>query len=218
MKNIHHALAASSNELTACLCATCNMRDRLLWYSWVHVALRPVISRAVSAFNCKRHTKAYVGVQRHSSGHSSTYRDRETWRPATAGATLIFAFISCVLFRAATLPLSNVGGSSYRDCCVLDKSVSDQSVWPANTVKCNTVKCNKHYMHVSHTVTPPFSGLSSCCTFLSFHIPLLPLLTIFPSVPSSWFQGRSKILRLILEKAVVKLDCDNPRQLSKSTT
>ena len=99
--------------------------------------------------------------------------DRETWWPATAGATLIFAFISCVLFRAATLPLSNVGGSSYHHCCVLDKSVSDQSVWPANTVK-----CNKHYMHVSHTFTPLFSGLSSCCTFLSFHIPLHPLLDI----------------------------------------
>ena len=62
MKNIHHALAASSNEQTASLCATCNMRDRLLWYSWVHMALRPVTSRAVSAFNWKRHTQAYLGV------------------------------------------------------------------------------------------------------------------------------------------------------------
>ncbi len=137
--------------------------------------------------------------------------DRETWWPATAGATLIFAFISCVLFRAATLPLSNVGGSSYRHCCVLDKSVSDQSVWPANTVK-----CNKHYMHVSHTFTPLFSGLSSCCTFLSFHIPLLPLLTILPCRPLG-FKGEAKFC-VFLEKAVVKLDCDNPRQLSKSTT
>jgi hypothetical protein len=31
---------------------------------------------------------------------------------ATGGATLIFASISCVLFRATTLPLSNLGGSS----------------------------------------------------------------------------------------------------------
>ena len=92
------------------------------------MALRPVISRAVSAFNCKRHTKAYVGVHRHSIGHWTDIPcrcDRETWRPATAGATLIFAFISYVLFRAATLPLTNVGGHPYRDCGVLDMSVSD---------------------------------------------------------------------------------------------
>ena len=42
----------------------------------------------------------------------------------------------------------------------------------------HAVKCTKHYqdMHVSHIVTPLFSDQhSSCCTFLSFHIPLLPL-------------------------------------------
>ncbi len=126
-------------------------------------------------------------------------------------------------------------GHPYRYCGVLDKSVSDQSVWPSNTVK-----CNKHYMHVSHTVTPLFSGLSSCCTFLSFHIPLLPLLTILLCRPLG-FKGKAKfcvLLKVILEmqwsnwivtiqgsgqiglwqsKAVVKLDCDNPRQWSKST-
>ena len=95
-------------------------------------------------------------------------------------------------------------------CCVLDKSVSDQSVWPA------TVKCNKHYMHVSHTVTPLFSGLSSCCTFLSFHIPLLPLLTILPCRPLG-FKGEAKFcvfytwkssgqIGLWQSKAVVKID------------
>jgi len=98
----------------------------------------------------------------------------------------------------------------YRDCCVLDKSLSDQSVWPA------TVKCNKHYMHVSHTVTSLFSGLSSGCTFLSFHIPLLPLLTILPCRPLG-FKGKAKFcvfyiwkcsgqIGLWQSKAVVKID------------
>ena len=101
-------------------------------------------------------------------------------------------------------------GHPYRDCGVLDKSVSDQSVWPANTVK-----CNKHYMHVSHTVTPLFSGLSSCCTFLSFHIPLLPLLTILLCRPLG-FKGEAKFcvlswkssgqIGLWQSKAVVKID------------
>ena len=53
-------------------------------------------------------------------------------------------------------------------------------------------------MHVSHTVTPLFSGLSSCCTFLSFHIPLLPLLTILLCRPLG-FKGEAKFCILEMQ-------------------
>jgi len=160
-------------ELTACLYATCNMCDRCD-HSWVPMALRPVISRAVSAFSWKRHTQAYVGLTEAFEWtldrHTIPCRcDRETWRPATAGATLNFAFISCVLFRAATLPL----------------------------------------MHGSHTVTPLFSDQhSSCCTFLSFHIPLLLL---FLSNHSPW-SGKQKAFLLVNGE----MDCNKTILWSKS--
>ena len=53
-------------------------------------------------------------------------------------------------------------------------------------------------MHVSHTVTPLLSALSSCCTFLSFHIPLLPLRPILPCRPLG-FKGEAKFCVLYLK-------------------